>query len=248
MFIKKDILRIKENNVSKIEDVIITEFHLHILVNNKEIATIVCSPKDIKELVYGFMFTRYLINFPDEIDEFVINDSYCSIKISFAQKIPTTEYISSSCCNPLFYLPTEQPLQNNITVKNTVVQNLVNKLQKNAFYYKLTGGTHISAVAEDENLLFSYEDISRHNAVDKVIGRMLLDSISPDNKILIVSGRISSDIVVKTIRMKIPIIVSFSTVTDYAIKLAENFNITLIGFARGKRFNVYTNSFRICNS
>lgn len=89
------------------------------------------------------------------------------------------------------------------------------------------------------------EDIGRHNAIDKVIGHSMLEGIVPDNHILITSGRISSAVIGKIINARIPVIVSSSAPTTEATKLAEAFGITLVGFARGKRMNVYTGEERI---
>ncbi len=96
-----------------------------------------------------------------------------------------------------------------------------------------------------QNKLIFREDIGRHNVIDKIIGKMILDQISPKNKILVISGRISSSILIKTAKIKIPIIVSMSAPTDLAIKIASILNITLIGFVRGKKMNIYSNEERI---
>ena len=88
-------------------------------------------------------------------------------------------------------------------------------------------------------------DIGRHNAVDKIFGECLLNGIPTEGRIMVTSGRISSEILLKVSRRNIPIIISKSAPTDLGVKLANELGITLLGFARGKRANVYTNDWRV---
>ena len=112
--------------------------------------------------------------------------------------------------------------------------------------YRETGGCHGAAIFDIEgNLLCAKEDIGRHNAIDKVIGEMILNNHSFKNVFLISTGRLTSDSVLKAIRAKIPIIASISAPIESGIKLAFAYGITLIGFARGKRMNIYTHPERI---
>ena len=95
-------------------------------------------------------------------------------------------------------------------------------------------------------LLFS-EDIGRHNALDKVVGKALMSNMDLKDKLVMTTGRISSDIVVKVAKAGIPIIVSHSAPTSLALSIAKAANITIIGFARGSRMNIYCNEHRISN-
>ena len=122
---------------------------------------------------------------------------------------------------------------------------MVKKFQMKSELYKTTGGTHSAALSDGENILIFHEDIGRHNAVDKVIGDAFLQQIRLDDKILITSGRVSSEILLKVAKGGIPLLVAISAPTDMAVELANKLGITLIGFARGKRMNVYTHEERI---
>ena len=102
-----------------------------------------------------------------------------------------------------------------------------------------------AAVADLKEILIFREDIGRHNAVDKVIGSALSKGILLEDKILFSTGRISSEIIFKTQKCKIPAIASRSAPTNQAVKLAKDLNITLVGFARGNRMNIYSNEERI---
>ncbi|MCK4423331.1 MAG: formate dehydrogenase accessory sulfurtransferase FdhD, partial [Candidatus Omnitrophica bacterium] len=101
------------------------------------------------------------------------------------------------------------------------------------------------ALSDTQKILILKEDIGRHNAVDKVLGQALIDKKKLNKRMILTSGRITSEIVRKTLRHQIPILVSPSAPTDLALRLAQDFGLTLIGFARGSRLNVYTHPQRV---
>ena len=106
--------------------------------------------------------------------------------------------------------------------------------------YLETGGVHSAALSDGKDLLLFSEDIGRHNAVDKLIGKAFLQGISIENKVLFTSGRVTSEIVTKAGRNRFPILVSRAAASCMAISYAEDMGITLVGFARGDRMNIYT--------
>jgi len=118
-------------------------------------------------------------------------------------------------------------------------------MQRESELYRATGGVHSAALCDNRALLIFSEDIGRHNAIDKIFGKCLIEGIQTDNRVIITSGRISSEILLKIAKRNIPIIVSRSAPTSLAVKLANKLGITLIGFARGKRINIYTNDWRV---
>jgi FdhD protein len=111
--------------------------------------------------------------------------------------------------------------------------------------FKATGGTHIAALSDGAKILFTSEDIGRHNAIDKILGRCFLRGVETRDKLILCSGRMSSEIVQKALRNGIPVVVSRSAPTSLAIDTARRFGITLAGFARGERMNVYSYPARI---
>ena len=120
------------------------------------------------------------------------------------------------------------------------------EMQKNTHLFRETGGCHGAAIFDAEgNLVAVSEDIGRHNAIDKVIGALLLKKEPFNNKILTSTGRLTGDSVLKAVRAQIPIVASLSAAIDSGIRLASSYGITLIGFARGKRMNIYANPKRI---
>ena len=121
---------------------------------------------------------------------------------------------------------------------------LMKEMENKSEGFRLTGGLHNSALGGD-NILFMSEDIGRHNAVDKVIGSLIISEQAVDDKILLLSGRVSSEIVIKAARAGIPLVLSRAAPTDLAIDLAQELNITLIGFVRDGRLNIYSHPQRI---
>jgi FdhD protein len=118
-------------------------------------------------------------------------------------------------------------------------------LQDKAAMFKETGGVHSAAVADLDRIIFFCEDIGRHNAVDKIAGQCLVDGVSLEDKVLITSGRLSSEMLLKAAKLQLPLLISRSAPTSLSIELAEALNITLVGFVRGRRMNIYTHAWRV---
>ncbi len=125
------------------------------------------------------------------------------------------------------------------------VLNLIDTHWERSAHFKETGALHSAGLCNPEGLTEYYEDIGRHNAVDKLAGSMVLNQTNPENKIVTVSCRMSQEIIGKIIKTRIPIIISNAAPTLSALKLATQADLTVIGFAREKRFNIYTHSYRV---
>jgi len=138
-----------------------------------------------------------------------------------------------------------QPITSQFSVSAAQVLALVRQFQLKSQIFKATGGVHSAALCDQRDILAFSEDIGRHNAIDKILGRCILDNLPTANRIIITSGRISSEIVLKVTRMDIPILVSRSAPTDLGVRLSSDLGLTLVGFARGDKMNVYTECWRI---
>ena len=111
--------------------------------------------------------------------------------------------------------------------------------------FKNTGGVHCVALCDENEILVVYEDVARHNALDKVIGESLMKNIFLKDKSVILSGRVSLEMSLKAAKLEIPIIISKSAPTSLSVALAKRLNITLVGFVRGNKMNIYTNGYRV---
>ena len=130
-------------------------------------------------------------------------------------------------------------LKKPIVINHKKILNLINSFSKKSELFLTTGGVHSSALCSENEIIYFEEDIGRHNAVDKIIGRALINGLNFSDKLVLTTGRVSSEILVKIAKHNIPILVSRSAPTSNAINIAKEKNISLIGFARGNRMNIY---------
>jgi FdhD protein len=169
---------------------------------------------------------------------------------AIAGEVIFKRFITSGCGKgTAFYSVADAVNQNKVESQTAVsahqVLSLMKEFQQRSEVFKDTGGVHSAALSDGENIITFSEDIGRHNAIDKIFGECLWEEIPTRDRIILTSGRVSSEVLFKTAKRSIPIIISKSAPTDMAIRAALNLGITLVGFVRGKRMNVYANSWRI---
>ena len=248
--VKINITRLEENNKTEMLDLVAREKELTIIINQKKLITLNCSPGNYKYLGIGFLFTTgILLNKKDiisiktnrkSIDIEVKNPSWSLKEISYISSIVENQPKDRKLSN------LHSKMQNSPKVSSRIIYKLINEMQEKASFFKLSGGVHSCALADTDGtiLLFS-EDISRYNTIDRVLGEALLKDIDTNDKIMLTSCRITSGIIKKIIYGDIPIVISRAAVTDSAVRMAHSYCITLIGFTRGKRMNIYTYPERI---
>ena len=252
------IIKIKEGKAESFQDQIVEESSLSVFLNDQKIVTLMSTPADQKFLALGFLFSEGLITQKSDVRKILFNSRKNEVKVLTEKKrrIPKSRSrlgtLTSGCGKgkSLRNLKKIDPLSDvliNLEFSLTCdqIEKLVREFEKRSSVFRSTGGTHSAALADKERILLFKEDIGRHNAVDKVLGEVLFKRISMEDKVLILSGRISSDILLKSARGKINLIVSRSAPTSLAIELALKLGITIVGFARGKRMNIYTYPARV---
>ncbi|NWF76130.1 MAG: formate dehydrogenase accessory sulfurtransferase FdhD [Nitrospirae bacterium] len=243
---RKIILKAGESSERK-EDYIAVEKKLNITLNEKCIISLFCTPSQIKELITGLLFTGGISD--GEISPDILNISYGDeINVDIAAKnIPMKNLNVSRHLGGFTFTKDRisKPITDRLSVSFKVIKGLFDKFQQKSELFRLTGCFHSAALADTEKILAFAEDIGRHNAVDKVIGSILLQDIPFFEKIMLVSCRLSSEIVLKCSHLNISILASRAAPTDLAIKIAEESRITLIGFMRDNRFNIYTHNHRV---
>ena len=227
------------------------------------------TPGNDAELALGFLFTEGIIKTYADVKKnehcFIAcaenkeNVIQVSLNENAEPKLNSTErnfYTTSSCgvCGKtsIDAIKTESAYTyNNSIIENQVAADLLYELpsilQKHQKIFADTGGLHASALfSDDGELLLLREDVGRHNALDKLIGAALNENILPlDQYILLLSGRISFELVQKAAMAGVSIIAAVGAPSSLAVQLAEEFNITLVGFLRDQRFNIYTQPRRI---
>ncbi|RKX68358.1 formate dehydrogenase accessory sulfurtransferase FdhD [candidate division TA06 bacterium] len=228
-----EILRVSKNDINRIKDSVIEESWINILVNNMTIFSTTCLFEAVKEFTYGFLRTEGIIQSLEDIKDTIIKDS--SIFISIPTFKVYKRYKGEGAISLL-------PLKYHIRFSSELIINIGKHFDSIGKLYRSTGGSHIAALYNLKGeCLIHFEDINRRNAADKIAGYMLLNNINADDKILMTSGRMASDIIIKVRRAGIPIIISKSAPTNRGIETAHKLNVTMVGFLRENRFNLYNN-------
>ncbi len=250
------IARFTEKDKRSTNDLVTRELPLTIFLNKRELVTLLCSPMDLKYLAVGFLSSEGLVKSRDDIKGIHVDDQRGVVRVEtwqdteFATDRMFKRLITSGCGKGIsFYRAADVRDRTKVESRNEIAAHevfaLVKEFQHCSRIYRMTGGVHSAALCDTNHIRVFSEDIGRHNAIDKIFGRCLMEDIPMGEAMLITSGRISSEILLKVARRNIPIIVSKSAPTDLGVKLAEDLGITLIGFVRGKRMNAYTNAWRI---
>lgn len=242
----------------KTTDFIAEEKPFYLFANKTFWATILCSPTDLKELAVGHFLSEGILKSTSEIEEIILKDSEgtCYVKLKPEVNVENRVKISRlharvipSACgsgSPYQFTGKIPKVKSNLKVKAQVVFDSVKQLNFKALGFRQTGGLHVAAIYKaDGELVTLAEDVGRHNAVDKVIGIAALNNVDLRECFLALSGRMSGDVAFKAAKVGLPIIASLAAALSSGIAMGENANLTLVGFVRGKRMNIYTGSERI---
>jgi len=250
------ILRLSEKGSDNVEDVVVRESPLTVILNNRELATLLSSPGDPEYLAVGFLVSEGLLDSKEQIKKTIVDDVRGVVRVEIEDAdMPSGDalfrrFITSGCGRGAsFYSASDVQGQLKVESRTEIsapeVLALVREFQRRSEIYRATGGVHSAALCDVKDILVFSEDIGRHNAIDKVFGECVLNGIATDDRIVVTSGRISSEILLKVARRNVPIVVSKSAPTSLGLRLAADLGVTLVGFVRGRRMNVYTHDWRI---
>ena len=250
------IQRVTKDGKKDAKDMVTKELPLTIILNNHELVTLLCSPAGLKYLAIGFLFSEGLLRNKDEIKKIIVDDRRSVVRVEigedreFASELLFRRLITSGCGKGVsFYsaadVQGQVKVESQISISALETFALVKEFQHRSQIYKTTGGVHSAALCDIKGILVFSDDIGRHNAIDKIFGECILRDIPMDDRLIITSGRISSEILLKVANRNIPILISRSAPTNLGVRLANDLGVTLIGFVRGERMNVYANSWRV---
>ena len=251
------ITRVSKEGVEELTDSVVVEIPLTIILNGDEVVTMLCTPEKMEYLAIGFLKSEGLVTDREDIENINVDEEEGIVEVttkretsSLVEKLYDTRTITSGCGKgTVFYNVIDSmqcsEIETELELKVDQALELVKELQRKAGLFQETGGSHSSALCNSEEILLFNEDIGRHNAVDKIVGETIMEGFELNDKLLVTSGRVSSEILLKTAKLGLPILISRAAPTSLTVKMAEELNLTLICFVRRGRINIYTHDWRI---
>ena len=224
------------------------EIELTIYVNSKELVTILCTPGKLNCLVLGFLYTEGIISSTRDVASMRVceDDSLADVTLTDTEfELPTLRTLTSGCGGGVTFKNKAPEIISSFTISPAEILSLMKQFQQRMELYRLCGGVHTSALADTENILVVAEDIGRHNTLDKIQGECLLSNLPTKDRILITTGRVSSEMLLKAVKMQSPVIVSRTSATGRAISIAHDLGIALVGYARSSRLIAYSHPERL---
>ncbi len=237
------------------EDIVIDESRINIYLNGEKTISMMCIPKNQEAHAVGFLMSENVLSTIDDIENIEIKKEGLEVHITanvdknMLQNLYKEKTLTSGCGGGVtgniagnVEIPFNQVA---MRVKAKTILSEIKEFYENSELYMLTGCVHKAMLYLEDGTTVTAEDIGRHNAIDKVVGLCKLQGLDTTKSVLFVSGRLSSEMVVKAVMHKIPIVVSRTAPTYLGVQTAHTHGLTLIGFARGKKMNIYTHSGRV---
>jgi FdhD protein len=231
------------------------ERDLTIYLNNQEIVTLMTVGDHPEFLAVGYLLNQNMLKKTDTIKKIEYDKDLkvivvrTSRKTNYEEKLKRKITTSGCAVGTIFGDVYDEILKSKIKskkkIKHSWIYEISKKINLTPSLYLEAGAIHGCAIIKENNPIIYMEDVGRHNAVDKIAGYMFLEKINGDNKIFYTTGRLTSEMVIKTVKMKIPILISRSGFTSWGVELARKTNLTLIGRAKGKKYLVLSGEKRI---
>ena len=240
-----------------IQSASITESAVSLTVNGVVWLTFMCTPVDLEALAAGFLFNEGLIQARQDIADIRVCPDNENIDVWLNQGIqkPDLWRRTSGCTGGVTRISNSDsdekpvfPLTNGGVITAGQINHLVGQLYQEQTLYRQSGGVHTSAISDGNQLCLVAEDVGRHNTLDKLAGKLLFQDSILSRRIILTTGRISSEMLQKAYRLVAPVVISRTAATSLSIEMAQQWGMTLIGYARRDRFNIYTHSERVLQS
>jgi FdhD protein len=224
------------------------EMELAIYINNQELVRVLCTPTKLNCLVLGYLYSQGIITGLSDVAAMRVceDDSLADVKLNNPDfKLPVRRTLTSGCGGGAIFVSQGQKVESSLVVAPDKILSLMRHLQGEMGLYRVSGGVHASALASTDNLLVLAEDIGRHNTIDKIQGECLLRKLPTEDRLLLTTGRITSEMLLKAAKMQTPVVISRSSPTGRAVVLANELGIALVGYTKGSRLTVYSHPERI---
>jgi FdhD protein len=237
-------LKVKGTAVEEVAGDVVREQPLTVNVNGEKFLTLLCSPMMLEALVVGYLWMEKVIASPAEITGLTVSpvDGRADVTLSHPVTLPTERILTSGCGGGITFRIDHRlfpRLDSPVRVRPAELAARIKDLYRAAVHYQRSRGIHGAALADRDRLLIVAEDVGRHNAVDKIKGEALRRGIPTEDRILLSTGRISSEMLLKAARMGAPVVASRTSPTEMAVGLAEQLGITVCGYVRPDGLNVY---------
>ena len=236
--------QLKGGRFQEVKAEVVREQPLTVYVNGERFLTLLCSPFDLEPLVLGYLWMEKVIAGLDEVTALEVSevDGRAEVTLTEPVTLPTERILTSGCGGGITFRidPRLFPrVRSTLKVKPEALVARLHDLLRDAVHYHASRGIHGAALADADRVLLIAEDVGRHNAVDKLKGLALLRGLPTDDRILLSTGRVSSEMLLKAARMGVPLIASRTSPTEMAVALAEQLGITVAGYVRGDALNLY---------
>jgi FdhD protein len=237
-------IQVKGGRLEEVKSEVVREQPLTVYVNGDRFLTLLCSPFQLDALVIGYLWMEKVIGGLNEIAALGISevDGRADVTLTHPVTLPTERILTSGCGGGITFRIDPRlfsRLDSSLRVKPVRLAARLKDLFAEAAHYRASRGIHGAALTDGEKLLLVAEDVGRHNAVDKVKGLALLKGIPTVDRILLSTGRISSEMLLKAARMGVPVVASRTSPTEMAVGLAEQLGITVVGYLRQDGLNLY---------
>ncbi len=250
------VIRAEKFAHKEVTDRVVREEPLHIVLNGERLISLLVLPTMEKELVIGFLLSEGIIIDESDISKLEFEEKSRTFRVDACvqaeavRSLTASRTLTTGCAGGATEVSIESPsgckrINTMMRLPGRSIPRLMKEFEKRSRTFLETGGVHSSAAATADGILYFAEDVGRHNAFDKVIGLAALSGDSLVDKVILTTGRVSTEMIIKAIRGKSPILISRSAPTDRAVRLAEEYLVTVIGFARGSRFTLYSHPERI---
>ncbi|MBI2553760.1 MAG: formate dehydrogenase accessory sulfurtransferase FdhD [Candidatus Rokubacteria bacterium] len=240
----RSFVRFHGGKAEEVKGDVVREQPLVIYVNDTKFLTLLCTPLKLDCLVVGYLWLEKVIASLDEIRRLDVSevDGRADVTLTREVELPTERILTSGCGGGITFRidPRLFPrIRSSLRVRPQQLFERMKELFAAAVNYRASRGIHGAALSDGNRLLVVAEDVGRHNAVDKIKGEALLKGIPTADRILLSTGRISSEMLLKAARMGVPLVASRTSPTEMAVSLAEQLGITVVGYLRPESLNVY---------
>lgn len=253
---RKAVLRFDGRRLRSVGHCPVEEYPVALTVNGKELATLIASPHDLKSLVVGFLRMQGLVDRLDDIQALTVCSDFGAASVRIRKEVPSrlVPTLTSGCGGgigfklpgvPGGFPPAGRGAAAGENYSPDDVFRTMDQLARLAERYRIAGGIHSAAAGDGRKILVSAEDIGRHNTIDRIAGEALLSGIDLSGSILATSGRVTSEMAGKGAALRVGLIASRTSPTDMAAEICEDAGIVLLGYVRGRRFNVYAHPERL---